>query len=364
MTQEEIAQLPTLLDIVNHYQDGERRIEEQVLNSRFAGLFPTRAHKGCFEAMTMEDGTKVLMPLSPAQHSYYRGESSYHEDCYPTLYRKDMDDAEVFLERVKRCEMELMMRQYPITDLFANSIYAQDPADEWHQLHFRVGYDGMAQHYGIKTEFLDLTLEPLTAAFFAATTYDFNTDTYSPITDTVKYQYGAFYLYNEIPILGQSSRRIDVVGMQPLLRPGRQSAYVFRMAKDENFNLFAQKTFFRHDAKINQEIFACANNGNRLFPQEILNDKMRKKIVKGEEFSQKAFEEAKRRYASKESDAMLIDFLASKNVSISKADRQWFSDVEKKKAVDYWKTYQQELFSKIQLRWSYTGPVKEVDSFQ
>ena len=139
MTQEEIAQLPTLLDIVNHYQDGERRIEEQVLNSRFAGLFPTRAHKGCFEAMTMEDGTKVLMPLSPAQHSYYRGESSYHEDCYPTLYRKDMDDAEVFLERVKRCEMELMMRQYPITDLFANSIYAQDPADEWHQHENEVG---------------------------------------------------------------------------------------------------------------------------------------------------------------------------------------------------------------------------------
>ena len=363
MTQEEIAKLPTLLDIVNHYLEGEKAIEERVNNSRYAGLFPTIAHKGRFEPVTMEDGTQILMPLSPAQHSYYRGESSYHEDCRPTLYRKNVDKADAFLERVKRCEMELMMQQYPITNLFANSIHAQDPAGEWHQLHFRVGYDGMAQHYGIKTEFLDLTLEPWTAAFFAATTYDFDTDTYTPINDTVKHQYGVFYLYNEIPFHGKSSQRIDVVGMQPLLRPGRQSAYVFRMAEKENFNHLAQKTYFKHDAKINQEIFARANNGNRLFPQELLNDKIRNEIVKGEEFSKKAFEEAKRRYAPKESEASLKDNLVSKHVSISKADRQWFSDAEKKEAEDYWQTYQRELFSKIQLRWSYTGPIKEVGSF-
>ena len=355
MTQEEISKLPTLLDIVNHYLDGERKMDEQVMNSRFAGLFPTRSQKGCFEAMTMEDGTQILMPLSPAQHSFYRGESNYHEVCQPTLFRKGMDEADIFVERVKRCEMELMMQQYPITDFFANSIHAQDPADEWHQLHFRIGFDGMAQHYGIKTEFLDITNEPWTAAFFAATMYDFDTDNYSPIIDTVKHQYGVFYLYNEIPIPGIISKRIDVVGMQPLLRPGRQSAYVFRMGEKENFNLLAQKTYFRHDAKINQEIFARANKGNRLFPQELLNDKIRNEIVKGEEFSQRAFEEAKQRYAAKESEELLKNYIASKHVSISSTNRQWFSDAEKKEIVEYWNTYQQELFSKILVRWSYYG---------
>lgn len=353
LTYEEIAKLPTLLDIVNHYLEREKAIEERVNNSRFAGLFSTRSQKGFFEPIMMEDGTYILLPLSPAQHSYYRGECSYHEDCRPTLYRKGIDKADIFLERMKRCEMELMLQQYPITDFFANSIHAQDPSGEWHQFRFRVGYDGMAQHYGIKTEFLDLTLEPWTAAFFAATTYDFETDTYSPIINTDKFQYGVFYLYNEIPIPGKTSERIDVVGMQPLLRPGRQSAYVFRMAEKENFNHFVQKDYFRHDARINQEIFARANNGNHLFPQELLNDKIRNEIVKGDSFSQKAFEEAKQRYATKESGASLIDLLASKHVSISKANRQWFSDAEKKEAVEYWETYQQDLFSKIQVRWMY-----------
>ena len=364
MTKEEIAKLPTLLDIVNHYLESERRMEERVKGTVFQGVFPSQAHKGFFEPMTMDDGTQILMPLSPAQHSYYRGESTYHDRCQPTLYRKGMDAAKIFVERVKRCELERMMQEYPITNLFANSIHAQDPAGEWHRFQFRVGYDGMAQHYGIKTEFLDLTLDPWTAAFFAATTYDFDTDTYSPITDTDQHPFGAFYLYNEIPIPFRPSERIDIVGMQPLSRPGRQSAYVFRMRDHENFNTLAQKDYFRHDAKVNQQIFEHANNGTRLFPKELLGDKIRGGIVNATEFSLWAFSEARRRYAPTESEDTLREYLASQNVTISPTDRQWFTKEEKKQALDYWQTYQQELFSKIQVRWTYSGPIEFVEGVE
>lgn len=361
LTSDEIAKLPTLLDIVNHYLAGEQRIEEMHENGDFKGLFPTRAYKGMFEPMRMEDGTHILMPLSPAQHSYYRGESSYHEDCRPSLFRKGMTEADIFVERVKRCELELMMQQYPITDLFANSIQAQAPDKTWIPIPFRIGYDGMAQHYGIKTEFMDLTLEPWTAAFFAATKYDDATDTYTPIEDTDTYRDGAFYLRNEMPLPNPSFSRIDVVGMQPLLRPGRQSAYVFRMNQGENFNTMAQKDHFRHDAAVNRQIFEYANNGNKLFPKELIGTRIRKEIVKGEEFSQIAFIEAKRRYASSQSEETLNGYLSDKHIKISTTDRQWFSEKEKKEAVEYWETYQQELFSKIHLRWSYRGPIKFVD---
>ena len=355
LTREEIAKLPTLLDLVKHYLEGEWQMEERAKNSVFQGLFPSRVHKGLFEPLTMDDGTQILMPLSPAQHSYYRGESTYHDLCQPTLYRKGMDAAKVFVERVKRCELERMMQEYPITDLFANSIHAQDPAGEWHRFRFRIGYDGMAQHYGIKTEFLDLTLDPWTAAFFAATTYDFDTDSYTPITDTDRHPYGAFYLYNEIPIPFRPSERINIVGMQPLARPGRQSAYVFRMGDNENFNTLAQKNYFRHDAKVSQQLFDHANNGTRLFPKELLGDKIRGGIVTATEFSRSAFNEARRRYAPAESEATLMDYLASEHVTLSTTDRQWFTEEEKKQALDYWQTYQQELFSKIIVRWGYGG---------
>lgn len=363
MTKDEIAKLPTLLDIVNHYLEGERRMEERVKNTVFQGVFPTQAQKGLFEPMTIEDGTHILLPLSPSQHSYFRGENCYHEDCRPTLYRKDMDDASVFVERVKRCELERMMKEYPITDLFAHSIHAQDPAGEWHQFHFRVGFDGMAQHYGIKTEFLDLTLDPWTAAFFAATKYDDKTDTYSPIIDMDNFQYGTFYLYNETPIPFRKSSRIDVVGMQPLSRPGRQSAYVFHMNKGENFNALAQKDLFRHDPKINQEIFEHFNSGNQLFPQELLNNKIRNGIVKGEEFSQLAYDMAKKRYYPDAEENQLKAYLNKYHITISTAKRTWFSDIEKKDALDYWDYYQKELFSKITIRWRYSGPIEYVDSF-
>lgn len=360
MTKDEIAKLPTLLDIVNHYLEGERRMEERVKNTVFQGVFPTQAHKGLFEPLTMADGTHILMPLSPAQHSYFRGESSYHEDCRPTLYRKDMDDAAILAERVKRCELERMMMEYPITALFAHSIQAQDPAGDWHQFHFRVGFDGMAQHYGIKTEFLDLTLDPWTAAFFAATKYDDKTDTYSPITDTDRYQYGAFYLYNERPIPFRKSPRIDVVGMQPLSRPGRQSAYVFHMNKGENFNSLAQMDLFRHDATVSKQIFEHANSGNKLFPMELLSYKIRNEIVKGEQFSQWAYDVAKERYYPNTDDKQLKSSLAKNHITISTSNRVWFSDVEKKEALDYWETYQKELFSKIIIRWNYSGPIENV----
>lgn len=65
MTADEIAKLPTLLDIVNHYLEGERRIEELHESGSFKGLFPTRAYKGIFEPLRMDDGTHILMPLSP-----------------------------------------------------------------------------------------------------------------------------------------------------------------------------------------------------------------------------------------------------------------------------------------------------------
>ena len=71
-----------------------------------------------------------------------------------------------------------MMQQYPLTDLFAISIYALAPDKSRKPIPFRVGLDGMAQHYGIKTEYMDLTLDPWTAAFFAATKYDDETDTF------------------------------------------------------------------------------------------------------------------------------------------------------------------------------------------
>lgn len=363
MTKEEIAKLPTLLDVIDYYFAGEHSMELRTEQSVFHGAFPTHLQKGFFEPLQMEDGTSILLPLSPIQHSYYRGESSYHEECYPSLYRKNMGDAEIFVERVKRCELELLMQEYPITGIVQNGIQAQDPSGEWHPFFFRIGYDGMAQHYGIKTEYIDLTIDQWTAAFFAATTYDFESDTYSPIMDTEKYPYGAFYLYSEIqfPVPYDKHQRVDVVGMQPLARPGRQAGFVCRMERGENFNDRAQKTLFRHDARVNELIFNYTNRSNRLFPKELLNDTIRKEIVEGKEFSQWSYDEAKKRYFAETDDDVLKGYLAKKHITIRQDNKQWFTEAEKNEILDYWKTHEQKFLSMIKTRWTYRGPINEME---
>lgn len=362
MTKEEIAKLPTLLDLIDYYLAGEYNMELMSEHSVFQGAFPTHLQKGFYEPMQMQDGTSVLMPLSPMQYSFYRGESIYHEECYPSLYRRGMDEAEIFVERVKRCEMELLMKDYPITGIVESGIQAQDPAGNWHQLFLRIGYDGMAQHYGIKTEYLDLTIDLWTAAFFAATTYDYDSDTYSPITDIDENSYGALYLYNEIPMLPlfNNKQRVDVVGLQPLARPGRQSGYVFKMEKEENFNDLSQKNLFRHDARVNELVYNYTNRSNRLFPKELLNDRIRKMIVEGKDFSKWAFDETRKRYYPDRSEGELKGFLYEKGIVIRTDNIQWFTEVEKAEIVDYWKAHEQDFLSKILLRWSYSGPIEEV----
>ena len=155
-------------------------------------------------------------------------------------------------------------------------------------------------------------------------------------------------------------QRVDVVGLQPLARPGRQSGYVFKMEKGENFNDLTQKNLFRHDARVNEMVYNYTNRSNRLFPKELLNDRIRKRIVEGKDFSKWAFEEAKKRYFVDRTEEELKGYLEDKGIDIRTDNIQWFTETEKAEIVDYWKAHEQEFLSKIRPRWTYHGPIKEV----
>lgn len=359
----EIAQLPTLFDILNNFWDEERKSEELVeRDPRFRDMYPKRCHKRFFQPIKMEDGTDILMPLSPKQYTFYRGESEYHEECYPSLYRRGMTESSIFVERLKRCELELMLKEYPITNLFAYSTYTKTPDGKDFFFNFRIGYDGLAQHYGVKTEFMDITIDPLVAAFFAATKYDSRTDTYSPIINTEECKYGVFYVRTQFPFIGEANSRLDVVGMQPLFRPGKQAAFVYRLDKGENFNDKAKKIFFRHDARINQLIYQLANVNNRLFSKEVLNEKIRNGIVRSRDFSDAAYVMTKERYYSNCSDIVLKSYTKDEHVKIRNTKKKWFTEIEKRQALEYWEKNQNEYLDKIIPRWVYNGEAEEVDN--
>lgn len=353
MTDEEIAKLPTLLDTLEWYLQGRQFFEIRDETSIFKGAFATHYQEGKFEAILMEDGTSILQPCCTEWYTYYRGESEYHSDCRPSLYRTKMTDLDVFFERLKRCELELLLKQYPITSIYAHGLQFKDPAGCWHPFFFRINPDALAQHYGIKTEWMDLTVDLWTAAFFAATVNE--KGKYRPAT-TEDSKYGCFYQLSRIDMVLPGQRhdsRIETVGLQPLARPGRQAGYVYKMYPNDDFNKQSGvgATLFRQDDRINEFIFNYTNRGNRLFPQEIIGKKIQNGIVNGKRFSKNALQMTKDRYC----DFLLNkvdDYVRDLEIEITD-DIIWFTDREKEEIIDNWNKQQDEFFKQILVRWTY-----------
>ena len=230
-------------------------------------LQPYYEHEGKFEIVTGPDAQERLIPCSLSFNCYYRGESGYHKPCKPSLYRKGMTDEAIFHERLKACELELLIADYPLTDIFKSGL--QITLNDGHTIHLHLNIDteALAQHYGIKTDLLDLTVDKFVAAFFATTTY--RNGKYYPV-EPKEPQYGVFYMYSDIPLWEKDmySKHMRVVGLQPFSRPGEQAGFVLRLGKKDDFRKKALKKIkFRQDKDISWLIFNYTNRANKLFPK-------------------------------------------------------------------------------------------------
>ena len=99
-------------------------------------------------------------------HFLYRGQNEEVVPCIPTLYRGNPSDAQVFLQRMRLVQFQRLLKSHPVVTRF------------FKRHHFLVNEEGLAQHYGLKTEVLDLTSNLDVALFFATCKYDKKTDTY------------------------------------------------------------------------------------------------------------------------------------------------------------------------------------------
>lgn len=86
----------------------------------------------------------ILLPTSLDYGVLYRGQGKYHGTCLPSLYRQELTEEEIFVEHVRIAEFRLFLEQFDITRHFQECGYVVD-------------YIGLAQHYGLKTDVLDVT---------------------------------------------------------------------------------------------------------------------------------------------------------------------------------------------------------------
>lgn len=357
-----ISKLPTLLDILDRYAIGEEwwALEKGVLAEY---MMPHHDQDGLFDAIMMPSGKVKLFPLGLCWNCYYRGQSRYYPHSKPSLWRKGMQPEDQFVERLKLCELKLMIEDYPLTQIFRNGIYYKRSTGEMINVPLDVDAEALAQHYGIKTELTDLTVDLWVAAFFAATEYHWETDTYTAITDIKKHEYGVFYHYydpsNPLSRV-KSEPALRAVGMQPFGRPGNQAGYVLKMKPEENMNKMAgfEKIKFRHVAEINKLVYNYSNCSRNFFPEELFQKKLLALRNEEHRFSKMALDMVRTQYMEGCSDAQIKMFMKRKDIKIEEKPLYLFTEHEKKLAIQYWKEHEREYLNKIVIREVYTGPIK------
>lgn len=284
----------------------------------FYKLYPEfKPKEGQFEQIKLT-GKKgfILLPTSLDYGVLYRGQGQHHRKCLPSLYRDGLTEDKIFVEHVRIAEFRLFLEQFEITRHFEECGYVVD-------------YVGLAQHYGLKTDVLDVTSDIDVSMFFAMCDYDKNTDTYKPKTEDKEY-IGYIYavLSNErsndpkIPF-GVFSNKIDVIGLQPFLRPGRQKGYAYHVGKEGMLRGFLYS--FSYTKEDSEAIYNHYHQGGDLWCKDDIVDTA-KAISVTNTFSSKAVSLAVRMFGGTKSINMRIKSLKSSGFSIiNRRKLPWYS---------------------------------------
>lgn len=221
---------------------------------------------GQFEQVKRKDGRIMLIPAAMDYAVLFRGQSGFYNPCQPTLYRGNKTEQDIFICRLKQVEFELLISNIPVVKYFRHKNYLVDTK-------------GLAQHYGLDTDVLDLTSSFDVASFFAMCDYDKENDVY--VTKKEDKQYiGYIYAYpalfeampgtNEPPTF--YSDRVSCIGLQPFERPGRQSGFSIELKSGSSFHGYIYSfSYTKKDSEFIHENFNQA--GRRLWERDIISER-------------------------------------------------------------------------------------------
>ena len=225
-------------------------------------LFPKMNH---FKPIKHSDSKVRLYQYNPTGF-LYRGQNKWYENITPKIYRKGIRDFKRFTYRLMLNELKIILDDHPIVQDFIKS-------------NFHVSVMGIAQHYGIPTEWIDFTADPMVAAFFATSRgidgkYEISKEGIGVIYKT------PLLLYNQDGI-----ENCEILGFQPFVRPYVQKAYALQYSKDVFLNWHEMK--FLHNKDCSEKIFDYFKGGELLFPKDLLSEIVRR-IIESNTFSKEA----------------------------------------------------------------------------
>ncbi|MBT9140309.1 MAG: hypothetical protein DDT30_00885 [Dehalococcoidia bacterium] len=261
-------------------------------------LFP---EKETFMPQEWIDGSIILVPGNQTLF-IYRGQVQDFPSCVPKIYRGELTIYDLFEARLKQREFERVIQTHPaVQDIIKYGIH--------------ISFTGLAQHYGFRTEFLDVTSDPMVAAFFAVCHHSKAAEKYLPIVE--QDELGVFMktpsiVYNitnptNVP-------KLQPIGLQPFPRPGNQKAYTVQLESREDYS--AHKMLFHQTKKSSEYIYDMFEGGGKLFPADPIKDKA-KEILGGKIFSREVSVDICSRYKFPLKPEFYVDELNFEIVSSS-----------------------------------------------
>lgn len=189
------------------------------------------------------------------QDFLYRGQVEEKLPCVPTLGRIDTLEGRL-LSLCRGVAFEEALQAHP----FVNK--AQ-------QFGIHVDIEGLAQHYGLATDMLDLTGSFAVASFFATSRWNTENGCYLPIGDNGSP--GVIYRVTACILEDRQPESFHLVGWQPLPRPEQQRAFAVRMKPGQDFvhDVFTtERAYFKQSAAISHRIWKEFDEGRALFPND------------------------------------------------------------------------------------------------
>lgn len=297
LDEKNIEELPNILEVLDVVCYDEERYA--ILCNQLALYWQTgrdiHDEDGVIDTIVNPESKFTYQTKNLVRNLYYRGQTKIYPACKSSLFR-DLSDKQIFIEQLKLCEFSILLHTHPSTVEFANGVtnHLSNGKDDHRSIY--IDDEALAQHYGIKTPYLDLTSNKWVAAFFACCD-----QTSTPVGERDVYEkhttddVGVFYVFHA-EMDYTSTGTLRPIGMQPQLRPVMQAGYVQKLGADDDFSTMATAIPFRYHADCTNILYWLFEQSDLIQPPEVIELKAKRIVLEENCFSEAAYRMCRERY--------------------------------------------------------------------